>query len=256
MSDTTPTLGSTIPQPKINLDYYTGEDSYSDGSIEDEILDIVKREDDFSDLLAADRRWPLLYHLSPLRRNLLEWYGFGHDTRLLEIGAGCGALTGLFCERTSDVVAVELSKRRAEIIANRHSDKHNLEIVAGNLNDISFDGQFDCITLIGVLEYAGEYTRTQNPYHDFLQQVREHLKPEGTLILAIENKFGLKYWAGAKEEHNGKYFDSIENYLHSSNIRTFGKAELQELMKLAGFGTVTFYYPMPDYKLPTQVFSR
>lgn len=242
-------------QPKIKLDYYSGEDSYSDGSIENEILDIVKNNNDFSEFLAADKRWPLLYHLSPLRRNLLEWYAFDRNTRLLEIGAGCGALTGLFCERVKDVVAVELSKRRAEIIANRHNAMSNLEIVVGNLNDISFDGQFDYITLIGVLEYAGKYTRTNNPYHDFLEQIKKYLKPEGTLIVAIENKFGLKYWAGAKEEHNGKYFDSIENYLNDNSIRTFGKAELRELLNLAGFKSVTFHYPMPDYKLPIQVFS-
>ncbi|MDB9822384.1 class I SAM-dependent methyltransferase [Deltaproteobacteria bacterium] len=244
-----------MDQPKINLDFYSGEDLYSDGSIENEILDIVKSNNDFSKILAADKRWPVLYHLSPLRRNLLEWYDFDSSASLLEIGAGCGALTGLFCEKVEEVVAVELSKRRAEVIANWHKDKSNLEIVVGNLNDISFDKKFDYITLIGVLEYAGKYTGTDNPYYNFLVQIKKYLTPEGTLIVAIENKFGLKYWAGAKEDHNGKYFDSIENYLDDSSIKTFGRAELEDLLNLAGFKTVKFYYPMPDYKLPIQVFS-
>jgi len=244
-----------MTQPKLNLDFYSGEDSYSDGSIEDEILDIVTHNSDFSRFLATDERWPILYHLSPLRRNLLEWYDFDRNATLLEIGAGCGALTGLFCERTKKVVAVELSRRRAEIVANRHREKANLEIVVGNLNDMFYDRQFDYVTLIGVLEYAGRFTKTDNPYHDFIVQIRKHLKPEGTLIVAIENKFGLKYWAGAKEEHNGGYFESIENYLQNSSIRTFGKAELRALLNMAGYDVVKFYYPMPDYKLPQQIFS-
>jgi len=241
--------------PKINLDFYSGEDLYSDGEIEDDILDIVKSNTDFSKILASDKRWPVLYHLSPLRRNLLEWYNPDKEDRLLEIGAGCGALTGLFCEKVKEVVAVELSKRRAEIIAARNRDKSNLEIIVGNLNDISFDKKFDIITLIGVLEYSGKYTNTDNPYCDFLIQIKKLLKPEGTLIVAIENKFGLKYWAGAKEDHNGRYFDSIENYLNDDSIRTFGNSELKDLLNQSGFENVKFYYPMPDYKLPTQVFS-
>ena len=244
-----------ISGPKINLDFYSGEDLYSDGDVESEILDIVKSNSDLSEILKNDSRWPVLCHLSPYRRNLLEWFTPDNGGRLLEIGAGCGALTGLFCEKFQEVVAVELSRRRADIIARRNSKNSNLEIVVGNLNDISFDKKFNYITLIGVLEYAAKYTETDSPYLDFLAKIKTFLKPEGTLIIAIENKFGLKYWAGAKEDHNGRYFESIENYPNDSSVRTFGKYELNELLNQAGFKNINFYYPMPDYKLPTQVFS-
>jgi hypothetical protein len=106
-----------------------------------------------------------------------------------------------------------------------------------------------------VLEYAGKFTGTGDAYHDFLEQVRSYLKPDGTLIIAIENKFGLKYWAGAKEDHTNNYFDGIENYLIDRGVRTFGKSELKELLNRAGFANAVFHYPMPDYKLPLQVFS-
>ena len=127
-----------MARPKINLDFYSGKDLYSDGDIEDEILDIVKTNNDFSTILANDKRWPILYHLSPIRRNLLEWYNFNRNSRLLEIGAGCGALTGLFCEKVKEVVVVDLSRKRAEIIANRHRKNSNLEIVVGKRVNICF----------------------------------------------------------------------------------------------------------------------
>ena len=37
-----------------------------------------------------------------------------------------------------------------------------------------------------------------------LQRVRSLLKPEGKLIVAIENQLGLKYFAGAPEDHLGQ----------------------------------------------------
>ena len=76
----------------------------------------------------------------------------------MEIGAGCGALTGLLCDKCKKVTAVELSKRRATAAQLRCREKDNLEVIVGNLNDIEFGEKFDYITLIGVLEYQGTYT--------------------------------------------------------------------------------------------------
>ena len=46
---------------KFNLDFYTGADYYSDGDIEDELLEIVKQTNDYHEILANDDRWPILY---------------------------------------------------------------------------------------------------------------------------------------------------------------------------------------------------
>lgn len=240
---------------KLNLAFYRGLDKYSDGDVEDEILKFVKENKDFTEILVKGSSWPILYHLSPLRRNLLEWFDFGKDSTVLEIGAGCGALTGLLCEKAGRVVAVELSKRRAEIIGNRHKQHNNLEIIIGNLNDIVFKEQFDFITLIGVLEYAGQFTEGKNPYRDFLLKISKLLKPDGKLIVAIENKFGLKYWAGAPEDHTGNIFEGLEGYPENRKVRTFGKLELTQLLKESGYCNLDYYYPFPDYKLPTEIFS-
>ena len=56
----------------LNLSFYKGKDLYSDGDIEDELLNIVQNNDDYMEILKNDNRWPILYHLSPIRENLLE----------------------------------------------------------------------------------------------------------------------------------------------------------------------------------------
>ncbi|MFC5446852.1 class I SAM-dependent methyltransferase [Paenibacillus aestuarii] len=248
-----------IGNVKINLNYYTGQDFYSDGSIESEILDLVKDENnDITKILAEDNRWPILYHLSPIRRNLLEGFESNFGSSVLEIGAGCGALTGLLCENASKVVAIELSKRRAEIIAHRHKTFSNLEIIIGNLNAIEIEeNSFDCITLIGVLEYATQFTGGETPEETFLNNIKSKLKIGGKLIIAIENKFGLKYWNGSREDHTGRLFDGLENYPGTNaKARTFSKNELTQILTSLKFSKIDYYYPLPDYKMPTQVFSE
>ena len=240
----------------LNLEFYSGTDHYSDGDIEDELLKIVQKHDSYEDILAKDNRWPILYHLSPIRQNIINWYPFEENASCLEIGGGCGAITGALCRSLKRVTVVELSKRRSLINLERHKNFDNLEIVVGNLNDIAFEEKFDYITLNGVLEYAGSFTHTDTPYEDFLKQIKQYLKPEGKLIIAIENRYGLKYFAGAKEDHTGKEFDGIEGYKNTKSVRTFGKEEIEALLAKSGYTSQEFYYPHPDYKMPMEIYHQ
>jgi SAM-dependent methyltransferase len=240
----------------INEVFYRGHDLYTDGDIEEEILDLVKIHTDFTEILAHETRWPILYHLSPERRNLLDWYSFSNTGTLLEIGAGCGALTGLFCEKLKKVVAAELSRKRSEIISQRCRNFRNLEILVGNFNDMEFSELFNYVTLIGVLEYAKTFIHARKPHYDLLRRAFGLLNPGGQLILAIENKYGLKYWAGSREDHTTVLFDGIQGYpAPETSHETFGKQELIDLITLTGFEDIHFYYPHPDYKIPYEIFS-
>lgn len=244
-----------IGNVKMNLTYYTGEDQYSDGDIEDELLKIVQDYKDFDDVIKNDTRWPILYHLSKYREHIIEWYPFNENSDVLEIGAGCGAITGALSRNAKSVTCVELSKRRSLINAYRHQNSENIEIFVGDFNKMKFDRQFDYITLIGVLEYAPSFSNSNQPFHEFLHYIKRLLKPNGKLFIAIENKFGLKYWAGAREDHTGEFFDSIEGYREPKGVCTFSKIELQRLLEECMLGNTEFYYPLPDYKLPFQIFS-
>jgi len=244
---------------KLITEHHPGADLYSDGAVEDELLALFKAGGDAAAVLRQDKRWPVLYHLSPDRRNLLEWFPFKNDGQLLEIGAGCGALTGFFAEKVAKVTAVELSARRSQIIYERCRAHENVEIIAGNICDLQpragLDGQFDYITLIGVLEYARSFVKGEAPAGKLLELCRALLKPEGVLIVAIENKFGLKYFAGAREDHTGRSFEGIEGYRADAPAETYSREELAGLLAGAGFNGLKYFYPYPDYKLPEEIFS-
>lgn len=232
------------------------DQEYADGA-EGDLLRIFQSDDATGAVgeVMQNPTWAQRYHLSPVRENLLSWYPFEKDSRVLEIGAGCGAVTGALCDMAREVVAVELNPARAEVIAWRHKGRSNLRVIAGNSQDVEIDGKFDYLTLVGVLEYAGKYTDGDDPFADFLTKMKSHLKPGGTMIIAIENRHGLKYWSGASEDHTAKFFESIEGYPHYNGVQTFTKPQLKRLLARVGFSTTQFYYPWPDYKMPTEIFS-
>lgn len=247
------------PKPIFNLKWYQDGDLYSDGPIEDIIINIIAENEPekYTEAISDHMSWPTYYHLTHLRKNILNWYPFEAESSVLEIGCGLGAITNMLCEKCHDVTAVELSKRRAAAALLRCRERENLEIIVGNLNDIQFEKKFDYITLIGVLEYQGTFTDTGNPYLDFLIEIKKLLKPGGKLLIGIENKYGLKYWCGAREDHTGVPFEGMNQYsLSKKEVRTFSKKELEQMVKDSGFQNTFFYYPMPDYKLPTVVYSE
>ncbi len=242
---------------KVNYDFYKGTDEYSDGDIEKDIIKYLTEygEENYKEIFKKDVRWPIFYHITPIRKNILNWYPFKQDAEVLEIGAGMGATTGILCDKAKNVTAIELSKQRASAIEIRCKNRENLEVVVGNFNDIKLNKKFDYITLIGVLEYAPLYTNTKNPFHDFLVQIKSLLKEDGKLLIAIENQFGMKYFSGALEDHTGKIYDGIMGYENKETVRTFGKEQLKEILQEADFKYTKFYYPLPDYKLPNIIFS-
>lgn len=240
----------------MDLEFNRGSTDYNDGSVENELLDIVRfQHGDFDRVIAKDRRWPILYHLSHLRENIVNWYPFSPDAEVLEVGAGCGAITGQLCASAGHVTAVELTQRRAEINYYRHQDMKNLDIFVGDIFDIHFEKKFDYITLIGVLEYAGLMFHGEKPHQHLLETLKKMLKPEGHILIAIENRLGLKYFAGAREDHTGGFFDGINEYPAGGPAQTFSKQELKTVLRESGFDSPDFYYPLPDYKFPKMIYT-
>ncbi|MBQ7370788.1 MAG: class I SAM-dependent methyltransferase [Blautia sp.] len=248
-----------IGQVTLDYTYYPGEDLYSDGPVEEELLELANnyREEELNQEIARRKSWPVLYHFSHIRQNILEWLPIKKTDRILEIGAGCGAITGALAKKGKSVTCIDLSRMRSKINAYRNRDHENIRILVGNFQDIeqNLTETYDYITLIGVFEYSQGYIGTKDPYVEMLRRVSGHLAPGGRLVIAIENRLGLKYWAGCTEDHLGTFFDGLEGYPKPSGVRTFSRSELQELIRRAGDFRTIFYYPYPDYKFPLRIYS-
>lgn len=243
----------------LDLSEYSGKDLYSEGAGEDLLLELVKnnKQEDYNRIIAENAGWSNLYHLSEIRGNIIDFLPISDRDKVLEVGAGCGAITQKLATMAGSLTCVELSKKRSLINAYRNSNlEHGFEIKVGNFQDVEkkLDTDYDYIMLIGVFEYAASYIQAADPYKEFLNILLGHLKEGGRLIIAIENKYGIKYWAGSREDHLGTFYSGIEGYREADHVRTFSRNKLKKLLKGAGL-RVEEYFPYPDYKLPTTIFS-
>lgn len=203
--------------------------------LERKVLGVVKTYgEDVKAALRTNVSLDYLYALSPMRENLLEWYPFRREGTLLQVGSDFGALTGLYSRRVSKVDVLDSSWVNLEINRLRHVEPgtcKNVNYVQGTLEEylLQTQEQYDYVVIIGTLEEDG----------DQIRMAKKFLKPDGVLLVAAANPFGLKYWAGAQKDDC-----------------SFSKKTLIKMLSDTEDGEdLEFYYPMPDYKLPISVFS-
>lgn len=221
-----------------------------------EVLESVSDRSSTSDELArhiAD--WPTRYHFSRARGHLLRPLALRPGMRVLDVGAGTGAVARALGERGARVVALEGSLERARAAAVRCGDLDTVEVVCGSLEAYADDGSFDLVCFVGVLEYAGSDAGGGLGAGAALERARGLLRPGGAVVVAIENQLGLKYLLGYPEDHLGRPFAGVEGYQGPDGVRTWSRRALARLLSEHGLPGQRWLYPYPDYKLPSAILA-
>jgi SAM-dependent methyltransferase len=236
------------------------EFGYSDGVESERYLEkVLKSADDLSsgscELEGYIKDWPSEYHLTTKRAQLFAGFDFDPSLKALEVGCGCGAITRYLGETFHDVVSIEGSIRRARLARLRTTGLKSVSIICAPFQEIRFSSKFDIIFCIGVYEYSASFIPGDDPYDSVLSYFSEMLTPNGIVVIAIENQFGLKYFNSSREDHTGTLYDGLAGYhADRKKVKTFGKKELEDNLKRQ-FSKIEMYYPYPDYKLPNCVVS-
>lgn len=223
--------------------------------IEQEIDHYITSHPDgiYDEVLTADDRWETFFHLADMRTGLFGWYDMPKDAEVLEINCGFGALTGVLCDRSAHVTALDSSLFCARSCVKRWNAKENLDVYAGQLRDMPFRQQFDVITLVDVLPHVAKGEKALAPYAAYLESLLAYLKPQGRLLIAMDNRLGLKFFCGACDPYSDELFGELSG--GSGKGRLFTQAEVGEILAEAGFIYWKFYYPLPDYRLPQFIFT-
>ncbi|WP_243009053.1 class I SAM-dependent methyltransferase [Clostridium sp. AM58-1XD] len=197
---------------------------------------------DTETLLSSEKNLDYLYALSKTRENLLEWFPFQRGKKVLQVGADCGALTGAFLAKGLNVTVIDPLEAELAFLKKRYKNDGNRsknldficinETMGKNLLNREMIDSYDYVMIIGSLKTEQHEIRLQ------LETAKELLSPGGFLFVAADNPSGLKHWAGAPKEENA-----------------VGKKRLAEFLEEGEKGSLSFYYPFPDYKLPTEVYS-
>ncbi len=229
---------------------------YADGA-EQELYDLITSVDDRSvgslALRGLVHDWPTHYHLSHRRGELLRPLQLAPGSRVLEIGAGAGAMTRWLGERGLEVVAVEGARARAEIAAARCADLDDVRVLCGSATDVVDEPPFDAVLLIGVVEYGGVGGFPEP--EELLATAAGLVSPDGVLVMAIENQLGLEYLAGAPEDHRLSAWSGVEGY-RRPGPRTWSRKVLRRMLADAGVAEQRWLFPFPDYKLPVAVLAE
>lgn len=221
-----------------------------DAEVLKELYETIKQNSkaDYAGIIEQQASYPYLYHLSQIRENLVSFLPFDKDMRVLECNPECGALTGKLLAMTGGVTVLAESELQEKILRERFMEPQEREKLDIR-RLLPEHGRFDAILI------AGHFYRWEKQ----LPVLRELLAPGGKLYVADANRIGLKYLAGCQEEYCGGYFTGIDGYPDAAAVgrsgRSYSRAEYTGLLQAAGFGSLTFYYPYPDHKFPSVIYS-
>lgn len=158
--------------------------------------------------------------------NILNWYPFNKTQKVLEVGNKSEELTKFLIDKCSSIQKIS----KIEELEN-------------------IDAKFDIIILIGINE--NEKINLKN----LVRRLEAFLEMDGRILLAVDNKFGLRFWAGNPENILEKKFTSLLGYNNEyEKIETYTKKYIETQLNEIGYKT-RFYYPLPDYRRPNVIFS-
>lgn len=186
--------------------------------------------------------------------------------RVLDIGAGWGALSVSLAAVCAEVVALESSFERIRFIKIRGLQDGISNVIPLHASLASPPLQprsFDLIAMNGVLEWLGwvDTSRgTRSVQLDLLRKARNLLKPGGWLYIGIENRFSISSWLGALDHSYLKYTSLLPRPLahgvtlalkgHTYRTYTYSPWGYHRLLTQAGFGEVSFFGVLPNYSRP------
>lgn len=193
-----------------------------------EIHDLIIDNEDYLEILNTDERWDVLYNLSPIRENILEWYSFDKNAALLELGGEFGALTPLYCRKVKNVVSVCENDLQKEAIEFRCRSYSGVQVIT-SIEEV--ETKFDYITIVN------PKTEVANAF----DKITKYLKDNGKIIIACDNSLALKY-----------FLDNDER----ENTICVSKKQITDYLKNQHFDNINFYYPLPDFRLPNVIYSE
>lgn len=204
--------------------------------------------------------------LSPVRSLFLDVLDLDNVSAALDVGSGWGQLTRALAERVDFVMSVEPnpSKLAVNYAICQQEALDNICFLQTDAFSLPINPEsFDLILLCGVYEWLAieQEGDVKTLQEQVLRTLSRLLRPGGKLIIAIENRVGLKYLFGERDDHSMQRHVSCLPYDEASALfkaqdgknfqaRTYDMDEYRQSLLANGFADVKFNLAFPDYKLP------
>lgn len=169
---------------------------------------------------------------------LLRWYDFKSSCNGLYIGDRTDALAEELAERLHMVLCADLEQTLQKDWTGEYS------------------GGFDYLISVADLE------KSQCP-GQLLHRWKTLLRPDGCMLLGVNNRLGLRYFCGDRDPYTGRSFDGIENYRRayvkqedSFLGRMYDRSALSHMLRSAGWSSFQFFSVLTDLKNPSHIYSQ
>lgn len=144
--------------------------------------------------------------LKQFKSNIVKWYDFKDNSSILLLGKDLKEIVDELSVKLNNIVMLEDTESNL-------AEKFDYILIKDNLDD---------------LKYAKKY-----------------LKDDGTILLILNNKFGVANFAGVDN------FKSI----CEDNPKLFSKNDVENFLRKENFINYKFFYPLPNYTITNVIFS-
>jgi O-antigen/teichoic acid export membrane protein/SAM-dependent methyltransferase/tRNA A-37 threonylcarbamoyl transferase component Bud32 len=192
--------------------------------------------------------------------------------RVLDAGCGLGAITRWIGWAGARVVGVDAVHERA-LVARRRLDEASVPGLGVVIADVTrlpvASNSMDIVTCTGVLEWIpvvarGAHARGSVVQVDVLREFARVLRPGGLAVIAIENRYGLPYLLGRRDEHTALRWVTVlprpvaERICRAAGRRlayTHSIRGMRRLAREAGLDVEDVYAVLPHYSCATLMIS-
>lgn len=178
------------------------------------------------------------YLIKEIRQGLLKWYDFKPGSTFLYLGEKEEPCATLLSDFSGQLTCAS----PLQILTPQWRQEHA--------------ACFDYIIAIETLE------KLDSPA-ECVSHLRSLLKPDGTLLLGMNNRFGLRYFCGDRDPYTERNFDGIDGYRRAYSKkedtfqgRCYSRAELRAMLQDSGFETFQFYSVLTDLKNPSFLYAE
>ena len=158
-----------------------------------------------------------------VKKGIILWYDIPKESKVLYLGSNTDPVYEALLDSGADV-----------------------SVYSGSEQDVWVSGIYDYVVSIA------EPEKHKAPA-ELMKSWRSFLKPEGRLLLGMNNRMGLRYFCGDRDPYTGRSFDGVEGYQHAYTKaedtylgQCYDEAELREMIAKAGFEKCCFFSVMPD----------
>lgn len=169
---------------------------------------------------------------------------------VLELGGRLGAVSRYLGEICAQVTVVERDPDMARLAAARCQDLPGVQVVSVEGDQFPSDHRFDVVTL---LDPALANHSKGEEVGELLRAAVRWLKPDGLLLLAVDNPLGLRPLAGLQAAAGVEPYAAING---QEGPVALGRQALGEQLTMAGLASWRFYFNFPDHRAATLVITE